>query len=152
MSPYPGIDLTDVFHRLESGYRMERPPGCPHEVYDLMRKCWQWSATDRPSFKCIHHDLEHMFQVRYFKNLREEAVASYHYFFLGIINHRSRREATPRHVECIVATQFNSTDGKEASNGNTCCPATSTTTANGSASNHASFRLVNKCCLLRLQE
>ncbi|CRL06727.1 CLUMA_CG019430, isoform A [Clunio marinus] len=62
MSPYPGIELTDVFHRLESGYRMERPPGCPHEVYDLMRKCWQWSASDRPTFKCIHHDLEHMFQ------------------------------------------------------------------------------------------
>lgn len=63
MSPYPAIDLTDVFHRLESGYRMDRPPGCPPEVYELMRKCWQWNATDRPTFKNIHHDLEHMFQV-----------------------------------------------------------------------------------------
>lgn len=27
MSPYPGIDLTDVYHRLESGYRMDIPPG-----------------------------------------------------------------------------------------------------------------------------
>ncbi|XP_021699369.1 tyrosine-protein kinase Abl isoform X4 [Aedes aegypti] len=62
MSPYPGIDLTEVFHRLESGYRMERPPGCPPEVYELMRKCWQWNAQDRPTFKSIHHDLEHMFQ------------------------------------------------------------------------------------------
>lgn len=63
MSPYPGIDLTDVFHKLESGYRMERPPGCPPEVYELMRQCWQWNASDRPSFKNIHHGLEHMFQV-----------------------------------------------------------------------------------------
>lgn len=62
-SPYPGIDLTDVFHKLESGYRMEKPDGCPTEVYDLMRQCWQWSAADRPSFKSIHHTLEHMFQV-----------------------------------------------------------------------------------------
>uniref|UniRef100_A0A336MRU8 non-specific protein-tyrosine kinase n=1 Tax=Culicoides sonorensis TaxID=179676 RepID=A0A336MRU8_CULSO len=62
MSPYPGIDLTDVFHKLESGYRMERPPGCPPEVYELMRQCWQWNASDRPSFKNIHHALEHMFQ------------------------------------------------------------------------------------------
>ncbi|XP_037946503.1 tyrosine-protein kinase Abl [Teleopsis dalmanni] len=62
MSPYPGIDLTDVFHKLEKGYRMERPPGCPPEVYDLMRQCWQWNAADRPSFKSIHHALEHMFQ------------------------------------------------------------------------------------------
>ncbi len=64
MSPYPGIDLTDVFHKLESGYRMERPPGCPPEVYDLMRQCWQWNAQDRPTFKNIHHALEHMFQVK----------------------------------------------------------------------------------------
>lgn len=63
MSPYPGIDLTDVYHRLETGYRMEKPQGCPNEVYELMRKCWQWSANDRPTFKSIHHDLEHMFQV-----------------------------------------------------------------------------------------
>ncbi|XP_055387184.1 tyrosine-protein kinase Abl isoform X2 [Condylostylus longicornis] len=62
MSPYPGIDLSDVFHKLEKGYRMERPPGCPPEVYDLMRQCWHWNAQDRPTFKSIHHALEHMFQ------------------------------------------------------------------------------------------
>nr|AAA28934.1 tyrosine kinase [Drosophila melanogaster] len=62
MSPYPAIDLTDVYHKLDKGYRMERPPGCPPEVYDLMRQCWQWDATDRPTFKSIHHALEHMFQ------------------------------------------------------------------------------------------
>ncbi|EDW17117.2 uncharacterized protein Dmoj_GI16710, isoform B [Drosophila mojavensis] len=62
MSPYPGIDLTDVYHKLEKGYRMERPPGCPPEVYDLMRQCWLWDATERPTFKRIHHALEHMFQ------------------------------------------------------------------------------------------
>lgn len=39
MSPYPGVDLTDVYHMLESGYRMECPPGCPPRVYDLMRQC-----------------------------------------------------------------------------------------------------------------
>lgn len=68
MSPYPGIDLTDVFHKLESGYRMERPNGCPPEVYDLMRQCWYWQAHDRPTFKDIHHMLEHMFQV-YFETI-----------------------------------------------------------------------------------
>lgn len=62
MSPYPGVDLTDVYHMLEKGYRMECPPGCPPKVYDLMRQCWQWSAADRPTFKEIHHSLENMFQ------------------------------------------------------------------------------------------
>lgn len=44
------------------GYRMECPPGCPTAVYELMRGCWQWAAGDRPSFREIHHALEHMFQ------------------------------------------------------------------------------------------
>ncbi|KAK0082840.1 hypothetical protein PV325_009767 [Microctonus aethiopoides] len=62
MSPYPGVDLTDVYHMLEKHYRMECPPGCPPKVYELMRQCWQWSAADRPTFKEIHHSLENMFQ------------------------------------------------------------------------------------------
>ena len=39
MSPYPGVDLTEVYHLLERGYRMERPPGCPAHIYQLMMKC-----------------------------------------------------------------------------------------------------------------
>ncbi|XP_018569840.1 tyrosine-protein kinase Abl isoform X4 [Anoplophora glabripennis] len=62
MSPYPGVDLTDVYHMLEKGYRMECPPGCPPKIYELMRQCWQWNANDRPMFKEIHHALENMFQ------------------------------------------------------------------------------------------
>jgi len=39
MSPYPGVDLTEVYHLLERGYRMESPPGCPSNVYQLMKQC-----------------------------------------------------------------------------------------------------------------
>ncbi|XP_022909012.2 tyrosine-protein kinase Abl isoform X2 [Onthophagus taurus] len=62
MSPYPGVDLTDVYHMLEKDYRMECPPGCPPKIYELMRQCWQWNAMDRPTFKEIHNALENMFQ------------------------------------------------------------------------------------------
>ncbi|XP_075229054.1 tyrosine-protein kinase Abl isoform X2 [Lycorma delicatula] len=62
MSPYPGVDLTDVYHMLEQGYRMDCPPGCPPKIYDLMRKCWQWVPGERPTFQEIHHSLENMFQ------------------------------------------------------------------------------------------
>uniref|UniRef100_A0A2R5LL31 Tyrosine-protein kinase n=1 Tax=Ornithodoros turicata TaxID=34597 RepID=A0A2R5LL31_9ACAR len=62
MSPYPGVELTDVYHMLESGYRMECPPGCPARVYELMQQCWQWETTDRPTFQEIHNTLENMFQ------------------------------------------------------------------------------------------
>ena len=52
-----------MFQLLESGYRMECPPGCPARVYSLMRECWHWDDGRRPSFRQIHHDMEHMFQV-----------------------------------------------------------------------------------------
>ncbi|XP_068104948.1 tyrosine-protein kinase ABL1 isoform X2 [Hyperolius riggenbachi] len=62
MSPYPGIDLSQVYELLEKDYRMERPEGCPEKVYELMRACWQWNPLDRPSFAEIHQDFETMFQ------------------------------------------------------------------------------------------
>uniref|UniRef100_A0A2K5F8I2 Tyrosine-protein kinase n=1 Tax=Aotus nancymaae TaxID=37293 RepID=A0A2K5F8I2_AOTNA len=46
MSPYPGIDLSQVYDLLEKGYRMEQPEGCPPKVYELMRACWKWSPAD----------------------------------------------------------------------------------------------------------
>lgn len=41
---------------------MDCPPGCPPNIYQLMKQCWQWAANERPSFKEIHHALENMFQ------------------------------------------------------------------------------------------
>ncbi|ESN90458.1 hypothetical protein HELRODRAFT_166124 [Helobdella robusta] len=59
-SPYPGVDLTDVYHLLENGYRMEKPDECPSAVYRLMNKCWKWEPHDRPSFKQIHDLLDNV--------------------------------------------------------------------------------------------
>lgn len=41
---------------------MDCPPGCPPNIYQLMKQCWQWAPNERPSFKEIHHALENMFQ------------------------------------------------------------------------------------------
>ena len=62
MSPYPGVELTEVYQLLESGYRMECPPGCPSRIYDLMKQCWNWESNERPTFHDIHFAMEHMFQ------------------------------------------------------------------------------------------
>ncbi len=53
MSPYPGIELSQVYELLESGYRMQCPEGCPDAIYELMKQCWEWDVQDRPSFKEI---------------------------------------------------------------------------------------------------
>ena len=56
MSPYPGIDLSQVYEMLESGYRMPCPDGCPQEVYDMMKKC-EFNITLSYNFrvaKCLY--------------------------------------------------------------------------------------------------
>ncbi|KAM4635293.1 tyrosine-protein kinase ABL1 isoform 2-T2 [Polymixia lowei] len=62
MSPYPGIDLSQVYELLENNYRMERPEGCPEKVYELMKACWKWNPAERPSFAETHQAFETMFQ------------------------------------------------------------------------------------------
>lgn len=69
MSPYPGVELTDVYHMLESGYRMECPTGCPNKVYTVMQECWQWEPSLRPTFGEIRERLESLFNDT---NLNEE--------------------------------------------------------------------------------
>ncbi|CAB4069722.1 ABL1 [Lepeophtheirus salmonis] len=76
MSPYPGVvELTDVYQLLESGYRMECPPGCPVRIYDLMRQCWNWTPVDRPTFLEIHYNMENMFQE---SSITEEVAKQLH--------------------------------------------------------------------------
>lgn len=48
MSPYPGIDLSQVYELLEKDYRMERPEGCPEKVYELMRACERPAGSGVP--------------------------------------------------------------------------------------------------------
>ena len=63
MSPYPGVELSQVYELLESGYRMQRPEGCPQPVYDMMCKCWEWAPDDRPSFKELSDTLNSMSDI-----------------------------------------------------------------------------------------
>jgi hypothetical protein len=61
-SPYPGVELSNVYHLLDNGYRMECPDECPEDVYKLMKICWEWDPNMRPTFKQIYSELENMFQ------------------------------------------------------------------------------------------
>lgn len=58
MTPYPGVELSDVFYTLNTGYRMGRPIGCPEPIYQLMQQCWSWEADDRPAFWELHEELQ----------------------------------------------------------------------------------------------
>ncbi len=36
------------------GPGLERPLGCPRDLYELMCECWKRDAASRPSFREIH--------------------------------------------------------------------------------------------------
>ncbi|MEE6516221.1 hypothetical protein FKM82_025501 [Ascaphus truei] len=58
--PYPRIALKDVVPRVEKGYKMEAPDGCPHVVYELMQQCWNLDSNQRPPFRNLREQLENI--------------------------------------------------------------------------------------------
>nr|XP_028599273.1 tyrosine-protein kinase CSK isoform X2 [Podarcis muralis] len=58
--PYPRIPLKDVVPRVEKGYKMESPDGCPQIVYEVMKKCWTLDPAHRPAFHQLREQLEHI--------------------------------------------------------------------------------------------
>ena len=56
--PYPGMTNGEVLAKLDQGYRMPCPPGCPEPLYALMLDCWKLEADDRPTFETLKHMLE----------------------------------------------------------------------------------------------
>ncbi|NXA33162.1 CSK kinase, partial [Eudromia elegans] len=58
--PYPRIPLKDVVPRVEKGYKMDAPDGCPGAVYEVMRRCWTLDAAQRPPFRQLREQLAHI--------------------------------------------------------------------------------------------
>ena len=59
--PYPGMTNDDVLARVEQGYRMPQPPGCPEPLYQIMLECWKTKPKERPTFEYLKHQLEDYF-------------------------------------------------------------------------------------------
>ena len=57
-APYPVMTNSEVIKRLEDGYRMPCPEGCPELLYEIMRECWRDEATSRPAFKVLQSRLD----------------------------------------------------------------------------------------------
>ncbi|RZF38172.1 hypothetical protein LSTR_LSTR005533 [Laodelphax striatellus] len=61
-SPYPGIAVQNLFFFLKSGYRMEKPRNCSHQLYEIMRSCWYENPSQRPTFHQLTQSLERMLE------------------------------------------------------------------------------------------
>ena len=56
--PYSGMTNADVGTKVERGYRMESPAGCPRQVYEIIVQCWSADPADRPTFEFLQMVLE----------------------------------------------------------------------------------------------
>ena len=56
--PYPGMTFIQVFTALLNGYRMPCPKDCPEQLYKIMRECWEYDATLRPTFETLRCRME----------------------------------------------------------------------------------------------
>ncbi|KAM3940248.1 tyrosine-protein kinase SYK isoform 2-T2 [Leptodactylus fuscus] len=59
--PYKGMKGGEVSLMIESGKRMECPPKCPPELYELMKLCWTYKVEDRPSFVNVELQLRNYY-------------------------------------------------------------------------------------------
>nr|XP_018916405.1 PREDICTED: insulin-like peptide receptor [Bemisia tabaci]XP_018916406.1 PREDICTED: insulin-like peptide receptor [Bemisia tabaci] len=48
--PYQGLANDQVLRYVRDGGIMERPDNCPDKLYEIMRLCWQYKPSIRPSF------------------------------------------------------------------------------------------------------
>ena len=65
--PYPGMTNGEVLAKVEQGYRMPPPPGCPDPLYQIMLSCWKSEPDERPTFEYLKYLLED-----YFVSIAEE--------------------------------------------------------------------------------
>ncbi|XP_076386974.1 protein kinase receptor Ret oncogene [Megachile rotundata] len=61
-SPYPGVDVHNLYNLLKAGYRMERPANCSQQLYKLMVSCWHQEPNMRPSFRELTGQWEKMLE------------------------------------------------------------------------------------------
>lgn len=60
MQPYPGVDIANVYERLQAGIRLERPDKCPRDCYAVIKSCWDLDDNRRPSFAKLFETLQSM--------------------------------------------------------------------------------------------
>ncbi|XP_069739990.1 protein-tyrosine kinase 6-like isoform X2 [Narcine bancroftii] len=56
-TPYAGLKNNEVVSMILQGYRMPCPSGCPWKLHDIMMKCWNDRASQRPTFANLTEDL-----------------------------------------------------------------------------------------------
>ena len=64
-NPYPDKSKEQVKSHVMGGNKMSKPKDCPEEVYQIMRSCFEFKPTERPSFCHLHQLLQNIQTKRY---------------------------------------------------------------------------------------
>lgn len=56
--PYPEISNANLLRFILSGHRMQKPPHCGVELYEIMLRCWEKNPKQRPTFTELRTQLE----------------------------------------------------------------------------------------------
>ncbi|ESO97127.1 hypothetical protein LOTGIDRAFT_143456, partial [Lottia gigantea] len=51
--PYQGLSNEGVLKYVVNGNIMDKPEGCPDQLYEIMKCCWRYKHKERPTFKEI---------------------------------------------------------------------------------------------------
>lgn len=71
--PYQGLSNDQVLRYVIDGGVMERPENCPDKLYMLMRYCWQYKSSVRPTFiklcqLLLEDASDHFLQVSFYNS------------------------------------------------------------------------------------
>ncbi|XP_054420392.1 ephrin type-A receptor 1 [Pteronotus mesoamericanus] len=58
--PYGEMSNQEVMKSIEDGYRLPPPVDCPAALYELMKNCWAYDCSRRPSFHQLKTRLEQL--------------------------------------------------------------------------------------------
>uniref|UniRef100_A0A8D0G464 Tyrosine-protein kinase n=1 Tax=Sphenodon punctatus TaxID=8508 RepID=A0A8D0G464_SPHPU len=56
--PYPGMSNSEVYKKVQEGFKMLCPVKCPPMIYGIMCACWHLTPDQRPSFKHLRGQLQ----------------------------------------------------------------------------------------------
>ncbi|KAM9761907.1 platelet-derived growth factor receptor alpha [Menidia menidia] len=81
-TPYPGMVVDSSFYnKIKSGYRMSKPEHAPHDVYEMMMKCWNSEPEKRPSFMGLSENVASLLPCsykRHYEKVNHEFLKSDH--------------------------------------------------------------------------
>ncbi|KAI0984208.1 hypothetical protein GJ496_006160 [Pomphorhynchus laevis] len=55
--PFSQLSNSSVILKIESGEKLQKPDNCPDKIYQIMKKCWEYEPSARPTFAELRCEL-----------------------------------------------------------------------------------------------